>query len=45
MPIAINITGRAMEDDLVLNIAYKIEQQLKEGEFDVQSHNRFRSSL
>ena len=24
-----------MEDDLVLNIAYKIEQQLKEGEFDV----------
>ena len=29
MPISINITGRAKEDGLVLNLAYKIEQILK----------------
>ncbi len=28
MPISINLTGRAMEDDLVLNMAYKIEEKL-----------------
>lgn len=28
MPISINITGRVMEDDVVLNMAYKIEEQL-----------------
>ena len=28
MPIAINITGRIMEDDLVLNIANKIEEKI-----------------
>ena len=28
MPIGINITGRAMEDDLVLNMAYKLEEVL-----------------
>jgi aspartyl-tRNA(Asn)/glutamyl-tRNA(Gln) amidotransferase subunit A len=28
MPISINITGRVFEDDVVLNMAYKIEQQL-----------------
>lgn len=28
MPIAINITGRQFEDDLVLNMAYKIEECL-----------------
>jgi len=28
MPIAINITGRQLEDDLVLNMAYKIEESL-----------------
>lgn len=28
MPISINITGRAMEDDVVLNLAHQIEQQL-----------------
>lgn len=26
MPISINITGRAMEDDVVLNIANKVEE-------------------
>lgn len=28
MPIAINITGRIMEDDLILNIANKIEEKI-----------------
>lgn len=28
MPIGINITGRVMEDDLVLNMAYKLEEKL-----------------
>jgi len=28
MPVSINITGRAKEDDLVLNMAYKIEEIL-----------------
>ena len=28
MPISINITGRAMEDDVVLNMAYKLEEKL-----------------
>lgn len=28
MPISINITGRAKEDDVVLNIAYKLEEKL-----------------
>ncbi len=30
MPIGINITGEILKDDLVLNMAYKIEQGLKE---------------
>lgn len=29
MPIGINITGRVMEDDVVLNIANKIEEQME----------------
>ena len=29
MPISINITGRVMEDDMVLNMAYKIEEILE----------------
>ena len=28
MPISINLTGKAMEDDKVLNMAYKIEECL-----------------
>ena len=28
MPVSINITGRAKEDDIVLNIAYKLENEL-----------------
>ena len=28
MPISVNITGRVMEDDLVLNMAYKLEEKL-----------------
>lgn len=28
MPISVNITGRAMEDDVVLNMAYKLEEKL-----------------
>ncbi len=28
MPISVNITGRAMEDDVVLNMAHKIEEKL-----------------
>ena len=30
MPISINLTGRCMEDDVVLNMAYKIEEGLDE---------------
>ena len=30
MPISINVTGRCMEDDVVLNMAYKIEEGLDE---------------
>lgn len=30
MPISINLTGRVMEDDVVLNMAYKIEEALDE---------------
>ena len=28
MPVAINITGRVLEDDVVLNIAHQIEKKL-----------------
>ena len=28
MPISINLTGKTMEDDKVLNMAYKIEECL-----------------
>lgn len=28
MPISVNITGRVMEDDVVLNMAYKLEEKL-----------------
>lgn len=28
MPISVNITGRVMEDDIVLNMAYKLEEKL-----------------
>ena len=29
MPVGINITGRALEDDVVLNIAYKVESSME----------------
>ena len=42
MPLGINITGRVCEDDVVLNMAYKLEntmdyvnQVAKDGESDV----------
>lgn len=35
MPVGINITGRILEDDVVLNIAYKIEQESRVGEINV----------